>query len=444
MNTRWFSLKHRLLVPLLGGVAVAWLITLTLSYLDVHSEVDELFDAQLAHSAQTLLALASHGEGGTIEDSGALAHKYQTHLRFQIWSAAGELVLRSSEAPMSPLTERTGFSETHSAEAGHWRHFSQWNSGHTLQVQVSEDHYVRDDLIGHVAWRMLVPALLGLPLLSLWVWLALRRGLQPLNGLARQIAHRDPERLEALRPEQAPLEIQPLLDGLNRLFSRVEQALDSERQFTANAAHELRTPLAALQAQFAVARRARNDAERDQALQQIQTGLDRAIHLVDQMLQLSRLDPESRLPDAREIKLTEVVKSVCAELGPMIFAKDLDFDLEDQGAPSIHSREDWLRVLVRNLLDNGIRYTPEGGRLQVVIGPGPRIVISDSGPGIPPDKRDAVMQRFYRLDTDNRRGCGLGLAIVGRIAELHSAHIQMDDSPFGQGLSVSLSWPAAR
>lgn len=270
MTTAWFSLRRRLLGLLLGGVAAAWLTTMVFSYIDAHHEVDELFDAQLAQAAQTLLALAGHDEGDDIEDLGDVAHKYQRRLRFQIWRADGKLLMRSKNAPETPLTATSGFSETH-GDDGHWRHFSQWNEERSLQVQVSENHHIRDDLIGHIAWRLLLPALFGLPLIGLWVWLATRHGLASLDGIARQIASRAPQQLQPVVPASGPEEIRPMLEALNGLFQRVESALASERQFTADAAHELRTPLAALQAQLQVALRARDDKERDRSLGQLQT-----------------------------------------------------------------------------------------------------------------------------------------------------------------------------
>jgi two-component system sensor histidine kinase QseC len=168
-------------------------------------------------------------------------------------------------------------------------------------VQVSENHHIRDDLIGHIAWRLLLPALFGLPLIGFWVWLATRHGLSSLDGIARQIASRAPQQLQPVIPATAPEEIRTMLEALNGLFQRVDTALETERRFTADAAHELRTPLAALQAQLQVALRARDDSERDRSLGQLQSGLSRASHLVDQMLQLARLDPESGLPDPQQL-----------------------------------------------------------------------------------------------------------------------------------------------
>jgi len=444
MTTVWFSLRRRLLGLLLGGVAAAWLVTMVFSYIDAHHEVDELFDAQLAQAAQTLLALASHDEGEGVEDLGEASHKYQRRLRFQIWRADGKLLMRSNNAPESPLTEARGFSETQGKD-GHWRHFSQWNDEHSLQVQVSENHHIRDDLIGHIAWRLIFPALFGLPLIGLWVWLATRQGLSSLAGVARQIASRDPQQLQAIHPTSAPTEIRPLVEALNGLFQRVEQTIEAERRFTADAAHELRTPLAALQAQLQVAQRARDNDERDRSLQQLQSGLSRAAHLVDQMLQLARLDPESGLPNPQPVDLTALVETVCAELGPQILARNIDFSFESTGQAIVTGHAEWLRVLIRNLVDNAMRYTPEGGTVIVRIerqNDQLTLAVSDSGPGIPPAQRSAVLQRFHRLDQGGQPGSGLGLAIVARIAELHAAQLYLGTSPMTKGLDIRVQFAA--
>ncbi len=444
MTTVWFSLRHRLTGLLLGGVAIAWLATMVFSYIDAHHEVDELFDAQLAQGAQTLLALAGHDEGDDIEDLGDVAHKYQRRLRFQIWHADGKLLMRSHNAPDTPLTTAAGFSETRGSD-GHWRHFSQWNNEHSLQVQVSENHHIRDDLIGHIAWRLLFPALFGLPLIGLWVWLATRQGLSSLDGIARQIASRAPQQLQPVQPPTAPEEIRTMLEALNGLFQRVETALEAERRFTADAAHELRTPLAALQAQLQVALRARDVDERDRSLAQLQNGLSRASHLVDQMLQLARLDPESALPDPQPINLGVLAEAVCADLGAQILSRNLEFDLDAQAECIVPGQPEWLRVLLRNLIDNAVRYTPEHGAIHVRIAASPSlaITVSDSGPGIPAAERETVLRRFHRLDHHGQPGSGLGLPIVVRIAELHGAQLQLAESASG-GLEARVVWPTAK
>lgn len=442
MKTVWFSLRRRLLGLLLGGVAVAWLFTMIFSFIDAHHEVDELFDAQLAQAAQTLLALASHDEGEFIEDLGDAAHKYQRRLRFQIWQADGRLLMRSNNAPKIALTAADGFSESHH-DGEHWRYFSQWNESRSLQVQVAENHHIRDDLIGHIAWRLLFPALFGLPLIGFWVWLATRHGLASLDGIAQQIARRAPQQLQPLNPASAPEEIRTMLEALNGLFQRVDSALEAERRFTADAAHELRTPLAALQVQLQVALRARDDDERNRSLEQLQSGLSRASHLVDQMLQLARLDPESALPDPQAVNLAQLAEAVCADLGTQILAKNIDFELNADENCIVLGQAEWLRVLLRNLVDNAVSYTPALGQVRVSItgdNESAVIEICDSGPGIPIGEREAVLRRFYRLNQDEQPGSGLGLAIVARIAELHGARLVLAEASPAPGLSVKISW----
>lgn len=441
--TAWFSLRRRLLGMLLGGMAVCWLATLAFSYADAHHEIDELFDAQLAQAGQALLALASSAEDEHVEDIGAAAHKYQRRLRFQIWDAEGHLLLRSNNAPTTPLTGSEGFSETDGDE-GHWRYFSQWSADRRLQVQVSENHRIRDELIGHIAWRLLQPALFGLPLFGLWVWVATRRGMSTLNGVATQIEARAPQQLQPVLPAAAPEEIRPLLEALNGLFRRVEAALEAEHRFTADAAHELRTPLAALQAQLQVALRARDSGERERSLAQLQAGLTRAAHLVDQMLQLARLDPERGLPEARTVDLGSLAEAVCADLGPAILERDLDFELAAEPGVRVHGQADWLWMLIRNLVDNALRYTPAGGRLRVTVGRREGracLAVADSGPGIPAAEREAVLRRFHRLGGSDEPGSGLGLSIVARIAELHGAALRLDTADLG-GLEARVVFPA--
>jgi two-component system sensor histidine kinase QseC len=238
-----------------------------------------------------------------------------------------------------------------------------------------------------------------------------------------------------------------MLDALNGLFRRVDAALEAERQFTADAAHELRTPLAGLQAQLQVALRARDSMERDRSLAQLQSGLSRASHLVDQMLQLARLDPESGLPDARPVDLGTLAEAVCAELGPQVIEKQLDFELAATPRCMVTGQAEWLRVLIRNLVDNAIRYTSEGGRISIIVArddDGCRIAVSDSGPGIPADERNAVLRRFHRLNHSGQPGSGLGLAIVTRIADLHGATLRLDDGIGSPGLTATVRWPESR
>ena len=446
--TAWFSLRRRLLALLLGGVSVCWLATLAWSYADAHHEIDELFDAQLVQAAQALLAQSGRrrehkhdDDHDDIEELERAAHRYQSALKFQIWHDDGSLVLRSPNAPTVPLAQIDGFSAT-AGDGIHWRIYSQWDQKHRRRVQVAEDHAIRDELIGHIAWRLLMPALFGLPLLGAWVWLAIRRSLVPLDAVAGQIAGREPTRLQPVVPQTAPEEIRPLVEAINGLFARVGQAMEAERQFTADAAHELRTPLAALAAQAQVATRARDEAERRHALDQLTSGMARASRLVDQLLTLARIDPQHGIASTAAIRLDQLAQDVCADHGPQALAKNIALEL-DAAPVAIPADADLLRVLLRNLVDNAIRYTPAGGRVNVAVaatGDGACLTVSDTGPGIPVAEHGRAFERFSRLAGQDTEGSGLGLSIVRRIAELHAARVTLEPGRDGRGLAVTVAF----
>lgn len=438
--TRWFSLRRRLVALLLAGIAAGWLLTLAWSYRDTLHEIDELFDVEMVQIAQTLLALASKYD----EDDDKIAelpngrHKYQKKLIFQLWDDEGHLLLRSHLAPLQPLTTSDGFSE--STANGHWHYYSQWDKERKLRVQVGENHHVRKELTGRIVIRMLVPVLFGLPLLGIWLWFTLRHGLSTIATVSDQVDHRASSNLSPLQPETAPREIRPLVEAINALLARIDKTLDNERRFTADAAHELRTPLAALVTQAQVATRARDEAERRHALDQIAAISQRASRLVDQLLTLARLETAADLPCAT-VHLDDLAAEVCADLGATALNKEIDLSLDTAGNCTAEGNADLLRVLLRNLVDNAIRYTPTGGKITVTLSAqdgGFSLVVADNGPGIPVSERENALRPFHRLADPECEGSGLGLSIVARIAELHGARLTLTEHEDGPGLVVSL------
>lgn len=438
--TRWFSLRRRLLAWLLGGLTCGWLAALVFTYFDAHHEIDELFDAQMVQVARTMLALADDYDDDDdiprLEEDG---RKYQEKFIFQLWDEKGRLLLRSPRAPARPLAEVDGFSESGGLGKDRWRYYSQWDREGRLRVQVAEHHHVREEISGHIAGRLLMPALFGLPLIGAWIWFTTRRSLAPLDDVAREIAGRAPDRLDPMVPAVAPREIGPLLAAMNALFGRVTMAMDKERRFTADAAHELRTPLAAIVAQAQVARRARHDGERDHALEQIATSGRRAGRLVEQLLTLARLDPAAELPRVA-VDLARLAAEECAEQGGTALAKRINLELDADAEAVVPGNADMLRVLLRNLLDNALRYTPPGGKVEVRV-TASSLTIADSGPGIPAEERADALRRFHRLAGQEVEGSGLGLSIVSRVAELHGARLALGDN--NPGLVVTLVFPAA-
>jgi two-component system sensor histidine kinase QseC len=283
-------------------------------------------------------------------------------------------------------------------------------------------------------------------LLALIIWTGVGRGLGPLKKVAGEIAQRSPSQLQPLAVRDTPEEIRPLADSLNRLLGRLDEALESERRFTANAAHELRTPLAGLKTQAQVALRATGEPQRIQMLNKILEGVDRATHLVGQMLTLARLDPDAAAVQYGPVDLVQTAVAVVAERAPSALEKNIEIELTEDSRGTVNGDAAALAILIRNLADNAIRYTPSGGRVEVSVATrveGVTLTVTDNGPGIPELERARVFERFYRAPGSGGQGCGLGLSIAQRIAELHGASIELAAPVTGSGLRVTVRFPAA-
>ncbi len=466
------SIRRRLIITLLLVVAASWLITALIIYRDAHHEIEELFDAQLAQSARVLLAMSTHelaeqqafqnhdGKIGTIEPAlipyadetttnfTSSGHEYEHKLALQIWTTDNQLALHTSNAPDQPLSDQLfGFSNKMIGKEL-WRVFSLTEEGTGLRIQVAQSMAIRDELINAISGRLLTPVLLSLPLLALFIWYGISHAMRPLVQLARNVSNLEPDQLSPLPLEEIPDESRPLVESLNQLFAQLQYTFDNERRFTADAAHELRTPLAALKIQAQVALGAADNTSRQHALQRIIQGVDRATHLVEQLLTLARLDPEDTLKDTSILSLSNTSRETLAELAADAQKKNIELALDADCDGLLDGNQNAIYILLRNLIDNAIRYTPESGSVCVKIhcdnSAKNRVLlsISDSGPGIPPEQRSKVMERFYRGDTGQATGSGLGMSIVQRIAERHNALIKLEASRLG-GLKVSIQFPAA-
>ena len=437
------SLHTRLLASLLaiafiGGSTIAWF-----SYSDVRAKTNQLFDAELARSADILIQIAAHEAEETRinlrhRDAG---HPYQIRIAFQIWNESKVLVLRTANAPlasMAPFEE--GYRDSNFANQA-WRVFSRWDEQHDYLIQVGELQAVRDDIAHEIAINMLFPALLGIPLASVLLWIAVSHGLKPLTVLVRQLEQRPADAIDPIPASVAPKELSPLINALNHLFDRIARTFEMERRFTADAAHELRSPLAALKTHVQVALGATSDAARDQALNQAVAGVDRATRLIEQLLTLARVDPGAMIGGKSKLDLRGIVKQCLAGIAPKALEKNISVMLAENAPCWIAGDEHMLEVLARNLIDNAIRYTPGGGDVEVSVSQTAGRIslnVTDSGPGIPPEERRKVFGRFYRILGTGESGSGLGLAIVEQIARPHGATISLTDGKNGRGLSVNV------
>jgi two-component system sensor histidine kinase QseC len=438
-----YSLRQRLLLSLLASIALVWLATAVFSYVDARHELDELLDAHLAQSVALLLAQTGHEPEEIDTEHMAQLHKRARNVAIQMWENGSTLRLHSASAPAARLSPQDeGFSDATIA-GKRWRVFSAWDARRHYLVQVGERYETRDEIALSLVKNLLLPLLFALPLLGLLVWINVARGLRPLALLGRQVAEREPGKLDALDAGAIPAEVRPLVENLNRLFARVAQLIDKERRFTADAAHELRTPLAGLKTQAQVARASVDEAERARALDQVLAGCDRASHLVQQLLTLARLDPDQPGEPAQACDLQALARAAVAELAPYAWSKQVDIELAEGAALELRGHAGLIAILLRNLIDNAIRYSPAGGSVRVRAareGAAAVLTVSDQGPGIPVDERARVGQRFYRILGNDAFGSGLGLSIVKRIAELHRASVGLDEGEQGKGLAVSVSF----
>jgi len=438
------SLRRRLLTLLLPALAIAWGLMTLLAYLRAHEELDELLDAHLARAAGLLIAQAGEELGEIhlepLEDGGP----YGQSLSLQVWRDGRKLLLRTPDAPVMRLSGiESGFSDS-SVDGRNWRVYSGWDRPAGLLVQVAEDHAARERLLRHYALSSIPVLLVALPVLGVIIWLTVGAAIRPLSALGDEVGRRGPSDLDPLPAGNIPREVQPLIDRLNGLFLRIRESLLAERRFTSHAAHELRTPMAAIRAHAEVARGEANAADRDAALGHVIEGCDRAARLVDQMLVLARLDEQLPGGDASSSRLDQVASAVVADRAPAGLARGVTLELDAVEPLMVAVQPALLGVLLRNLVDNAIRH---GGP------PGPvtircmrhegcvRLEVEDRGPGVPVAELAELGRRFYRASGTHGPGSGLGLSIVHRIAEACGAAVSYRPGPSGRGLLVTVDFP---
>ena len=441
------SIRKRLLITVLFIVGVFGVLVEATMFFAIKDEVDEMFDSQLAQAAAMVAEISltplHKYDGEPLELSRAVfGHKYERKISFQIWRD-GRLLARSQSAPAWRMSPGLGYSAA-TVNGHHWHLFGLQEGDYVIYA--GEDYEIREELVANVLIGSLVLLLMALPIIAAIIWFGISRGLAPLTRLAREVRRRNPTQLQPIQPEGAPLEVAPLVTSLNALLARLEDALDRERRFTADASHEMRTPLAGIKTQAQVALRARGGRELEQALHGIVHGVDRVSHLMEQMLILARLEPDQR-GGVQELDLEQVVEKEAADLGKLAQEKDIELQYrrtEGRDSWTLEGYKAGISVLVRNLVDNAIRYTPEGGKVIISLedaGDAIILQVTDNGVGVPKDERARIFDRFHRQLGQESDGCGLGLSIVKRIVELHQAEIAMEDSPLGKGLSVLVRFP---
>lgn len=442
------SLQRRLLLILLLCAPLVWGAALWASVDRARSEVDELFDTELirfAQKVQATLAVGRLAPGLELPPAPVGGEADLRDLAIAVWDAEGRVLLGDREGVALP--HRTGSAGFVDLVLGGdaWRVYYLPAPGGQSLVATGQRMHERDEMVQNLVGSQMLPWLAVLPVLMVLMAWAVRQALAPLRQLTGELQHRRADDLQPVAVQAAPADLRPLLAAMNGLFERIGQALERERRFTADAAHELRTPLAAVKTQAQVALGATDDAERGRALANVVSGTDRAARLVEQLLVLARLDPQTTLPQGQTVSLHELAARCIAEVAPAAAAKNVEMSLSPGAEANVAGDAILLGVLLRNLLDNAVRYTPAGGEVAVDLSrtqDAVLLTVSDSGPGIPEAERTQVLDRFYRVLGSGEEGSGLGLSIVKRIADLHRARVSLGAGPAGRGLRVDVAFPA--
>lgn len=456
------SVRRLLVLALVGTLSVGIAVAAGLSYRAGLQEANELFDAKLAHSARVLMSLVDeplrdaraqshgepmvitvwHGEEGDLVSAGG--HAYETKLAFQVRAPDGALMLRSDSGPAQALAPLVpGFAEAR-IEDGVWRTFT-LRAPSGLWYQAAELSDIREEMARDIASGTIVPLFLSLPVMALLVWLVVFWASRSLSRISGEIETRSPDRLAPIELGSVPKEIQGLAKAVNGLLARLDAALARERRFTADAAHELRTPVAAVKIHADNLRTAASDSERAESQARLDAGIRRMERAISQLLALSRVEPGAAALSRDVIDLSELVMHQLGDAQALAGERGIRVLADCQRGEVLGDRAA-LEALVRNLLDNAVRYCPPGGEVRVALsasGDDVQLVVEDSGPGIAPEARARVFERFHRELGSGVEGSGLGLSIVAEVIAAHGGSIVLDQSPALGGLRASIRLPAA-
>lgn len=443
------SVRARILVPvlvliLLGDALISWLVLR-----DSHHEIEEVYDAQLAQSARLLQGVLRQRDPGDADwgrlhqafdqamsrvGEEGVAHPYETRLTFQVWNSAGELLVRSAEAPVLKAPPATFGSHDLMDNGNDWCAFLLADPQQGLLIWVGERDDIRQDVIQRIMRHTLWPTLLGVPLLTLLIWLVIGWGLEPLRVMARSIRGRTTDTLQPLQLNPLPSDLEPMQTALNRVLVQIDDLLERERRFIADAAHELRTPLAILRIHAQNAQTAVTEEQRREALDFLVSGVDRATRIGSQLLTMARIEPHLSNPVRSRVQLTELVREELAELTPLAMEKGVELVLEGEEACWVETEPVALAIALQNLVTNALNFSPVGSEVKVIIG-AYCLSVEDAGPGIDEAEMGRLLERFY--SRGNANGAGLGLAIVDMIVGKIGCRLVLQNLEQG-GLSARL------
>jgi len=432
------SLRRRLLFWLLPAAFLAGIVSSIGTYWGAFIELGDLLNDQMKYLARHI---SVSDDGKTMIPTPHAVHKQYyddkaDEILLEIWQN-NQRQFTSDDQLNLPIPEQPGLHDV-TLNQQTWHTFTEQRGNKLIRIAQAQDS--RWEALAGLSVHLLWPVLSLLPLLALFLWFGIGYGLRPLKYIINELARRDAESMEPVTLESLPDELKPLGTELNRMLTRLEMAFSMQKHFIADAAHELRTPLMALSIQAEIAQQASDDEERKQSLLTLQSGVSRLSHLVQQLLTLARLEPENETRH-QPVELQALCKSTIVDHLKLAEMNDIDIGLLSHRQVEIMGNPDTLRILLNNLVDNAVRYTPRHGRVDLSVEMSPDNVILevlDSGPGIPVEERARVMERFCRGSNQDIPGSGLGLSIVSQIAQQHGATVQLTEGANGGGLCVKV------
>lgn len=447
------SIKYFLLISLLLSVTIASAINGIGNYLLDEQVIQPYLDAQLIRIS-SLIGILNQSTSSNMEIRAEIIDyllKAQPmtgqKFLFQVWDKDGNLLMHSTKPVVSLKDTPYGFSDK-VIDGNDWRIFTTYDPRMQVKLVVAELYNIRRELADDIARSNANILLITYPVFGILVWFIISFALRSVVRVTNEISNRASTYLEPVQLTEIPIEIKPLVAELNQLFIRLKLAFERNKRFAADAAHELRTPLAALKTHVQVALKADNDIDRKKALQKVIESVDRSSHVVAQLLTLSRLGDEEGLTDIKPVDLHKLATEILAYLAPHALEKNVEIELAPPPPrPIVTGNDTAIGILIRNIVDNAIRYTPENGEVKVsIIDTDHSIIfrVTDTGTGIPVELRERVFERFYRILGTKASGSGLGLAIVSQIAALHHATIHLDTPPNGVGLQFDVAFPKYR
>src|SRR3990167_10145701 len=445
------SIRYFLLISLLLSITIASAINGIGNYLLDEQVIQPYLDSQLIRMSALIEILNQTTTTNSKVRTDIIDYLVKTQPRtgqqfhFQTWSKDGTSLMRSSNLPDISLQHAPlGFSDQ-VIKGNDWRIYSTYDLKSQSKIVIAELYNIRRELVDDIAHSNANILLITYPVFGILVWFIINFALRSITRVTTEISNRASTFLEPVQLTEIPVEIKPLVAELNQLFIRLKLAFERNKSFAADAAHELRTPLAALKTHVKVAIKATNDSDKNKALQKVIESVDRSSHAVAQLLTLSRLGEEESLTDTRSVDLHKLATEIIAFLAPQALEKNIDIEL----APPPHDcivlgNDTAIGILIRNIVDNAIRYTPINGEVKVsIVNVNRKIIlrVTDTGSGIPVELRERVFERFYRILGTKASGSGLGLAIVSQIATLHHAEINLSTPPHGAGLQFDVAFP---